>query len=293
MRWYAKFRIGLIAAMLALAVVATRNVWGAEEGAAPPSAQKDQAPEKVKATNPFKIVMDNIDFVFIIILICSIAGVALIIQGFITVRGGVMMPEESTSRIRELIGQKQFKELIDFTEVDPGFISRAMNAALKRAPSFPAMKEAMETSVGEQTAEQFRKIEYLNILGNLGPLLGLLGTVIGMIDAFQAMSEGHGVAKPAVLASGISKALCHTMLGLLLALPCLAAFGILRTMVDRLTVHGAMIAEELLLMVKPAEAKPAAAAAIRPGVMPQPAPAATGSVRKPPIPAPPAIPAQQ
>ena len=60
-----------------------------------------------------------------------------------------------------------------------------MNPALKRAPSFTAMKEAMETAIGEQTAEQFRKIEYLNIIGNLGPLLGLLGTVLGMIDAFS------------------------------------------------------------------------------------------------------------
>jgi len=290
MRFF-RFRAFLIAATLGITLLAGRWVWAQSEGAsAQPAAQKEEQVEKVKTTNPFKIVMDNIDFVFIIIVICSVVGVALIIQGFITVRGGVMMPEESTARIRELIGGKQFKELIDFTESDPTFISRAINAALKRAPSFPAMKEAMETSIGEQTAEQFRKIEYLNIIGNLGPLLGLLGTVIGMIDAFQAMNEGHGTAKPAVLAGGISRALCHTMLGLLLALPCLAAFGVLRTMVDRLTVRGALVAEELLLMVKPAEAKPAAVAAARPAVMPQPAVAA---VRKAPIPAPPAIPAQQ
>jgi hypothetical protein len=71
------------------------------------------------------------------------------------------------------------------------------------------------------------------------------------------------------------------MLGLLLALVP-RPFGVLRAMVDRLTVQGAD-AEELLLMVKPAEARPAAAAAIRPGVAPQPAP----QVRKAPVPAPP------
>jgi biopolymer transport protein ExbB len=117
------------------------------------------------------------------------------------------------------------------------------------------MKEAMETAIGEQTAEQFRRIEYLNIIGNLGPLLGLLGTVLGMIEAFNEMSAAGGQARPDQLAGGISKALAHTFLGLTLAVPCLAAFGVLRTMVDRLTVRGALIAEELLLMVKPAEAK--------------------------------------
>src|SRR5688500_10955645 len=118
----------------------------------------------------------------------------------------------------------------------------------------------METAVAEQTSDQFRKIEYLNIIGNLGPLLGLLGTAIGMIYAFQAMKDAEGQASPATLAGGISVALAHTFLGLALALPCLACFGVLRTMVDRLTVRGALIAEELLLMVKPAEAKPAATA---------------------------------
>src|ERR1044072_4391619 len=94
------------------------------------------------------------------------------------------------------------------------------------------------------------------------------------------MQAAGGSANPAELAGGISTALTHTFLGLFLAIPCLAAFGILRTMVDRLTVRGALTAEELLLMIKPAEAKPAAAGA-RPGVAPQP-----GAVRKAPMPAP-------
>jgi biopolymer transport protein ExbB len=167
------------------------------------------------------------------------------------------MPPESVNRIRELIAARQFNELLDFTERDPSFVSRALNPALKRAPSFSAMKEAMETAIGEQTADRFRSIEYLNIIGNLGPLLGLLGTVLGMIQAFDAMNAAGGQANPAQLAGGISTALTHTFLGLALAVPCLAAFGVLRTMVDRLTVRGALICEDLLLMIRPAEPRPA------------------------------------
>ena len=63
----------------------------------------------------------------------------------------------------------------------------------------------------------------------------------------------EGQANPADLAYGISKALTHTMLGLMLAIPCLAAFGVLRTMIDRLTVQGALEAEDILLMIRPAE----------------------------------------
>src|SRR5204862_4430708 len=145
-----------------------------------------------------------------------------------------------------------------------------------RGPSFPAMKEAMETAVSEQTAEQFRQIEYLNIIGNLGPLLGLLGTVWGMIQAFQAMHEAEGQANPAQLAGGISTALTHTFLGLMLAVPCLACFGVLRTIVDRLTIKGALLSEELLLMTKPSEARPAGGAPMR--SMGAAAPASAGAV---------------
>jgi len=180
----------------------------------------------------------------------------------------------------DLITQKHFKELVEFTEADGSFISRALNAALKRAPHYNAMKEAMETALGEQTAEQFRRIEFLNIIGNLGPLLGLLGTVIGMIDAFSALHAAEGQANPADLALGISEALVNTMLGLMLAVPCLAAFGILRTMVDRLTVQGALESEEMLLLIKPVEARPAAV--VRAGAVPQPA----AILRKPTLPTP-------
>jgi biopolymer transport protein ExbB len=233
-----------------------------------------------------QLIITNIDFVSITIGLLSVTGLTLIIQGFIKIRAGALIPESSTEHIRELIGRREFKELIDFTETDPSFVSRALNPALKRAPSFSSMKEAMETAVAEQTAEQFRKIEYLNIIGNLGPLLGLLGTVLGMIAAFQDLMAAGGDAKPAELAGGISTALCHTFLGLFLAVPCLAVFGIQRTMVDRLTTQAALISEELLLLIKPAEAKPAAAsvASVRPGATPQPA---IPGARKAPVPVPP------
>jgi len=279
MRRYAssRFRIVLLVGLLGLVIFTATGSFGQTQTPAPaPAAAEGEA----KAVGLFSLIIDNIDFVFIIIALLSVTGLTLIIQGFIKNREAVMMPPETTNRIRDMIEQRKFKELIDFTENDPSFISRAINPALKRAPSFSSMKEAMETSLGEQTAEQFRKIEYLNIIGNLGPLLGLLGTVLGMIEAFSEVAAAGGQANVGVLSGGISKALAHTFLGLLLAVPCLAAFGILRTMVDRLTVRGALIAEELLLMIKPAEAKPAAAAAAtapRPG-MPQP-----GAIPPPPI----------
>jgi biopolymer transport protein ExbB len=273
MRGYStsRFRLLLLILMLGIVVVTVSTSFGqdAAGGATPP----------VKTAGLFQLIMGHVDFVFITIAVLSIWGLTLIIQGFIQNRQEALMPEETTNRIREMIGARQFKELIEFTETDPSFISRALNPALKRAPSFSSMKEAMETALGEQTAEQFRKIEYLNIIGNLGPLLGLLGTVLGMIEAFQAVAATKGQADVGALSQGISTALTHTFLGLFLAVPCLAAFGWLRTLVDRLTVRGAMVSEELLLMVKPQEATKTPMGA--PGPVPaRPA----GAIPPPPVP---------
>jgi biopolymer transport protein ExbB len=280
-----KYHIVLLALLLS-AVVFVATAHAQDAAAGDTGAPKEAQPASIVVV--FRLVMGHlVDPVLWTIAILSIFALTLIIQGFIRNRASVMLPEPSNNQIRELIGQKKFKELIEFTETDPSFVSRALNPALKRAPSFSGMKEAMETALGEQTAEQFRKIEYLNIIGNLGPLLGLLGTVMGMIEAFDQMHRSGGNAKPAELANGISTALTHTFLGLFLAVPCLAAFGVLRTIVDRLTIRGALIAEEMLLMVKPAEAKPGAPApgVHRPvtGAVPQPA---IPGVRKPGLPTP-------
>jgi biopolymer transport protein ExbB len=276
------FRIFLLIVMLGTIVAVVSSGFAQQQ----PTAAA--APAKSTQMGLTQVILHNIDFVFVIIALLSIIGLTLIIQGFIQNRTTVLMPPETTARIRDMIAARQFKELIDFTENDPSFISKALNPALKRAPSFSSMKEAMETSVGEQTAEQFRKIEYLNIIGNLGPLLGLLGTVLGMIGAFSAVSNTGGQANVAELSAGISKALAHTFLGLCLAVPCLAAFGVLRTIVDRLTTRGALISEELLLMIKPQEsARPSGAAPARAGsAVPQPGAAGPPPIRKMPAPSP-------
>lgn len=244
-----KTRLALLAVMLAAVLFSVGTTY-AQDGA---GSGEEAAGRPGMFATLMGLIADNMDIVFATIMLCSVVAVTLIIKAVIQVRASVMIPEESTNTIREMIANRQFKELMEFTETDTSFISKALNPALKRAPSFSAMKEALETSVGEQTAEQFRKIEYLNIIGNLGPLLGLLGTVLGMIDAFSALQAAGGAAKPAELAGGISAALTHTFLGLALAVPCLAAFGVLRTVVDRLTIRGALLAEEMLLAIKPHE----------------------------------------
>jgi biopolymer transport protein ExbB len=254
-----KTRLALFVVLIGAIVFSVSSGMAQETGSAAKVADEAHAPGMFATL--MSLILRNMDVVFFTIIACSVVAVTLIIKAAIQVRASVLLPEDSINTMREMISNRQFRELSGYTDKDPSFVAKAIGAALKRAPKFDAMKEAMETSLGEQTAEQFRRIEYLNIIGNLGPLLGLLGTVLGMIEAFAAIQAAGGDAKPAQLAGGISAALTHTFLGLMLAVPCLAAFGVFRTIVDRLTIRGTLIAEELLLAMKPQQKNAAVAAA--------------------------------
>jgi biopolymer transport protein ExbB len=251
------------AALLAVIGLGTARALAQAAGASDPADVAPEMPNNFVIVT--KLVFGHIDFVTVIIGILSIVSVTFIIRSFMQVREEIIIPEATVSQIRTMIENRQYQELIDFTENDPSFISKAINPALKRAPKYSDMKEAMEIAIGEQTADQFRRIEILNIIGNLGPLLGLLGTVLGMIASFYAMQQAGGNANPSVLAGGIATALAHTFLGLFLAIPNLACFGILRTTADRITTKAAVISEDLLQLMKPSDsASKAAPAPARP-----------------------------
>ncbi|MEI8194417.1 MAG: MotA/TolQ/ExbB proton channel family protein [Phycisphaerae bacterium] len=202
-----------------------------------------------------QILFHGLDYLVIVILVCaSIAGVALAIDAALHIREIKIIPEETTEHLRSLINSRQFKELLEFTSTDQTFVSQSLNAGLRRAHlGYPAMREALESSSGEQTANMFRRIEMLNVIGNIGPLIGLLGTVLGMIIAFYAMQDKGGDPKPGDLAGGIATALWHTFGGLFVAIPCLVVFGLYRTKTDKVTTKATILAEELLESLRPGE----------------------------------------
>jgi len=127
-------------------------------------------------------------FVLALLFFASIAGIALAIDAMMRVREIKVSPPETTEHLRNLIAGRQFKELMDFTSTDDTFISKSLNAAIRKAHlKYPAMREAMDNSMSEQSSNLFRRLEPMNVIGNIGPLLGLLGTVLGMIMAFNEL----------------------------------------------------------------------------------------------------------
>ncbi len=183
----------------------------------------------------------------VVLILGSILAVALIVRGVMDIRQSVMLPERSVGRLKELAEHGRIGEMIEFAKRDRS-IAGVVVAAAADAPSGTTVgiRERAETVAGEQCAHWYRRVEPLNLIGNLGPLVGLAGTVWGMILAFQGLGAAGGQANPGVLSLGISKALFHTLLGLLLAVPSLAAYGILRARVDRICNEAMVISGRLV-----------------------------------------------
>lgn len=170
-------------------------------------------------------------------------------------------PSLLIEEVKRMLGEGKYREVIDLTETDESFFSKVMNASLREANhGFSAVIRALEQTSDELTTIRLRKIEYLNVLGQVSPMIGLFGTVYGMILAFQAIVATGGNAQPALLAGGIGTALTTTFWGLIVAIPALSGYAIIRNKIDELTTDATLRAEELLNQFRPKPAKPAAGA---------------------------------
>lgn len=215
--------------------------------AAPALAQDAAAPQQSLLT----IIRQGIEVPSYLILAGSIVAIALIIEHFITVRRSGIAPTDQVQRARQQIEARDFRECLDTLRKSRTFFAVVMAAAMQHARhGFEAMHEAALERSDVLSGRMFRKAEYLNILGNLGPLLGLLGTVWGMIEAFGELGAASGGGGQ--LAGGISKALVNTLLGLALAIVGIGFFGLCRNRIDALTKAGTENALDLLEYFRPA-----------------------------------------
>lgn len=195
-------------------------------------------------SSAWSLFVQSIDLFTIILVAGSIAGVALLVQCLLEIRRVNLLPEEELTRLNTLTASGPRSELVSYLRARSSFPALVLKSMLHaedaagvgggRGISAESAREAAQLEADAQCARWLRRIEPLSTIGNLAPLVGLAGTVWGMILAFTTIGAEGGAAGPAQLSLGISKALFHTLLGLCLAVPALLAYGILRSRVDRL-----------------------------------------------------------
>ncbi len=170
------------------------------------------------------------------IILCSIISVSIIAERFWSLRREKVLPEHLVATVWNAVKQNSLKPA-DIEALSKGSaLGQIISAGLMhRDESRERIKECIEERGREVVHDLERFLNTLGTIASISPLLGLLGTVIGMISVFTAITT-HGVGNPAVLASGISQAMITTAAGLSVAIFSLVFYRFFRRKVDSIVV---------------------------------------------------------
>jgi biopolymer transport protein ExbB len=205
-----------------------------------------------------------------LLLIMSIFNLGLIGYLALNNQRKSIVPPGVVDEVRRMLNAGNFRGALELTSREPSFFSKVLHSGLTQANhGFAAVIRSLEQSADALITARMRPIELLYMFGQISPMMGLLGTVYGIIFAFRVFVSMGGKASPALLAGGIGTALVATFWGLVVAIPALAGYSILRNKVDQLTMQAVTYAEDMLSELRPTTAKPSGPLP-KPGVKPMP-----------------------
>lgn len=182
-----------------------------------------------------------------LLLVLSVASLGLIGVLALNTQRERIVPADAWARLRAAISRGDLDGAGAQCATESSFLESILHAALAASPQdTSAMLHVLEQRSEELTINWFRKMEPLHVIGNVSPMIGLFGTVYGMILAFSTIVAAGGTPDPVELAAGIGTALTTTFWGLVVAIPSLAAYALLRNRVDALTTEATRVAEQLV-----------------------------------------------
>ncbi len=258
--------LGFVVLVIAFTSVHSLPLHGQTENSTPPPVVATDAPAgnsiKAEATPTNSAADDTLlEIIFsggvlgisimVVLILLSIVSVYLVVDQAIALRRKDLLPADLMESVRQLLAQGKLSEADRLCREKPSPLSFVLlNGIAEIEFGWPAVEKALEDSTAEQAARLYRKLEYLPVIGNLAPMIGLLGTVSGMIIAFRQVAISAGSAGASDLASGIYSALVTTVAGLLIAIPALGAFAIFRNKIDELVSELAYSAQHVFASVR-------------------------------------------
>lgn len=265
-----RFRAVVIAGLLAAwgAVGPAARPVAAQDGAAAettisipgetpapgPAGQADQP--TIPTRNLWSILVDG-GPLMIPIAACSLILLAFVFERFVSLRRGRVIPKPFVTRFLQQIeeGELERDEALELCEQNGSPVAEVFAGAVRKWGRPAVEVEQAVIDSGERVTNGLRRyLRVINGVATISPLLGLLGTVWGMIEAFNAIATADALGRPELLAKGISQALLTTAAGLTVAIPALIFYMFFVSRVDRLIIEidalgvqlvGAISAEDL------------------------------------------------
>ncbi len=188
-----------------------------------------------------RFVIDGGLITWVVLMPLSIATFAIIAEHILSIRSSRLLGDELYHKLSAAISRGDAASAWKLASENDCFLATVAQKGLAELPkSYESAEYAIIEAAEEQVTKLFRKLEYLNIIGNISPMIGLFGTVYGIILAFNKLVEvvrAGGVTQPDQLAEGISVALVTTFWGLIVAIPALAMYGLFRNRIDALAAQ--------------------------------------------------------
>jgi biopolymer transport protein ExbB len=242
----------------------------AENGAnaAAPNAAPPVPAGRLTPKSRFLWVIYSSGIIGALILGLSVYFVATVIRLFIELRPEVAMPVEEVAQCEQLLDARDYQGLYDFASKCTSFYSRLVAVGIAELPSgLTEAREVMDRNADAETVDMERKISMLAVLGTLGPMIGLVGTLKGMISSFAVIALSDVQLKASEVAGGISEALLLTFEGVALSVPAIYFFAVFKNRVAKISVDTLLAADELVRrIVQQAKSKGTNAASASPHV---------------------------
>ncbi len=182
-----------------------------------------------------------------VFLALSVTLVSLFVMNMLAARRDTLCPQELVDSFEEKLNEKEFQEAYDMARTDESVLGQVLSAGLaKLSRGYNKAIEGMQEVGEEESMKLEHRLSYMALIGNLSPMIGLFGTVQGMIASFRVIATSPQTPKPSELAAGISTALFTTLVGLAIAIPAIAAYNILRNRVSRLLLEVGVTSENLM-----------------------------------------------
>ena len=180
-------------------------------------------------------------------LLVSFILVALIMMNLLQVRRDVLLPSQFVEEFEQKLKATDCQGAYEFARSDESFVGRVLAAGMGRlSRGYPEAVEGMQEAGEDETMALEHRLSYVAMIGSIAPMMGLMGTVQGMISSFDKIALSVVAPKPSELADGISTALVTTLIGLLLAIPAMVFHGVLKNRIQRLVLEIGMVSEGLM-----------------------------------------------
>jgi len=192
-------------------------------------------------------IIESAGWLFAIVLgIPSIALVALCVLLMLDLRMSVAIPPGFVDEFIDTVNKRRFKEAFEMARNDTSFLGRVLTAGMSRLQyGLEDARDAAMNMLDSIRSSKEQLNNYTAVIGSLGPLIGLVGTVLGMIRSFMVLGSG-GPPNPAALSKGISEALSVTFLGVAIAVPAIFFNAFFRNRITKVSMDTSHIADDLL-----------------------------------------------